>query len=364
MGLKHANRIHEALRRARADHPEFDRWFDRGPEDRDGKEPFFIKNLERVQGDERDAIILTVGYGKNVDGRVLYRFGPLNSEGGERRLNVAITRARNRMTVVSSFSSADMDPTKLRAEGAQMLGRYLAYAESAGSNLGDAAKDKPYLNPFERDVRDHLSAAGIPLVAQFGCSGYWIDYAAQHPTKPGRMVLAIECDGASYHSSATARDRDRLRQEHLERLGWSFHRIWSTDWFRNREAEVERAITAWKAAVDAADTTDSRRSTAASSSSPPVVVPQTPAGSVASAVVARAPAGKPRGPRPRIVAGLTIDQYSHQDLDALIRWIESDTLLRTEEELIAEAARELGYRRRGARIVDALTRAVRSARTQ
>ena len=89
-----------------------------------------------------------------------------------------------------------------------MLCRYLAYAESGGSNLGDQTKDKPDLNPFERDVEAQLAKAGIPLIAQWGCSGYWIDYVAQHPTQPGRMVLAIECDGVTYHSSATARDRD------------------------------------------------------------------------------------------------------------------------------------------------------------
>ena len=203
-----------------------------------GKEPFFIKNLERVQGDERDAIILTVGYGKSPDGRMIYRFGPINNEGGERRLNVAVTRARASMTVVSSFSVTDMDPTHLRSEGAQMLCRYLAYAESGGTDLGNVSKDKPDLNPFERDVQAKLSEAGVPLVAQYGCSGYWIDFAAQHPTTPGQMVLAIECDGATYHSSATARDRDRLRQEHLERLGWYFHRLWSQDWFFHREAEI------------------------------------------------------------------------------------------------------------------------------
>lgn len=361
MGIKHANRIQESLRRARADYPDLDRWFERGPEAAEGKEPFFTKNLERVQGDERDAIILTVGYGKNTEGRMLYRFGPLNTEGGERRLNVAITRARARMTVVSSFGSADMDPAKLRAEGAQMLCRYLAYSESAGANLGDVAKDKPVLNPFERDVRDQLTAAGIPLVAQFGCSGYWIDYAAQHPTKRGRMVLAIECDGASYHSSATARDRDRLRQEHLERLGWSFHRIWSTDWFRTREAEVDRAVAAWTAAVDQSDKYDARRTIPAMpAAAPPVAAP----GTVAHAATAVAPAGRPRGPRPTISPGAPITNYTASQLIDLMRWIESDTLLRTEEELVDEASRLLGYRRRGSRIVDALTQAARTARRQ
>ena len=249
MGIKHANRIDEALRRARAIDEDLDAFLDGTASEQARKETFFVKNLERVQGDERDAIILTIGYGKNADGRMLYRFGPVNNEGGERRLNVAITRARSRMTVVSSFSAADMDPARLRAEGAKMLGRYLAYAESGGADLGHVAKDKPDLNPFERDVEARLRAAGIPLIAQYGCSGYWIDYAAQHPTRPGQMVLAIECDGASYHSSATARDRDRLRQEHLERLGWTFHRIWSQDWFYRREAETERALAAYQAAL-------------------------------------------------------------------------------------------------------------------
>jgi very-short-patch-repair endonuclease len=361
MGLKHANRIEEMLRRARAEHRALDEWFEQGPRGSDGKERFFVNNLERVQGDERDAIILTVGYGKGPDGRMQYRFGPINAEGGERRLNVAITRARSRMTVVSSFAAADLDPAKLRAEGAQMLQRYLAYAESRGTNLGPHAKAKPELNPFERDVRDRLTAAGIPLVAQFGSAGYWIDYAAQHPQKPGRMVLAIECDGVSYHSSPTARDRDRLRQEHLERLGWTFHRIWSTDWFRNCEAEIERAVAAWHAAVQAADALDDRPVVPGPPPPVAIVAPaeRDPAGEM---VKPSAPNGRARGPRPAVPSGVPIDQHPPQDLVAVVRWIESDGLLRTEGELVAEAMQELGYQRRGARIVDALTRAARSAR--
>ncbi|MEW6475342.1 MAG: AAA domain-containing protein [Actinomycetota bacterium] len=351
MGIKHADRISETLRRARADRPDLDEWFDHGPHD--GKEPLFIKNLERVQGDERDAIILTVGYGKNAEGRMLYRFGPLNMEGGERRLNVAVTRARSRMTVVSSFASTDLDPNKLTAEGARLLGRYIAYAESGGESLGDAAKDKPLLNPFERDVRDRLTAAGIPLVAQYGCSGYWIDYAAQHPRRPGQMVLAIECDGASYHSSATARDRDRLRQEHLERLGWIFHRIWSSDWFNHREAEIERAVTAWKAAVTAADMKPAApKPTLAAQPEPARVVAAVPK-----------PVGRPRGARPWTPPkGTPITEHSHHRLVELVRWVESDTLLRTEDELLVAMMDELGFQKRGQRIVAALTQAIRSAR--
>ena len=100
-------------------------------------------------------------------------------------------------------------------------------------------------------MQAQLTNAGIPLVPQYGVSGYWIDFAAQHPTRPGQMILAIEADGAAYHTSSTARNRDRLRQEHLERLGWSFHRIWSQEWFHHREREVERAVAAYNAAFDA-----------------------------------------------------------------------------------------------------------------
>lgn len=348
MGIKHANRIEETLRRARQSDDVLDAFVTGRASEAALLEPLFVKNLERVQGDERDAIILTVGYTKSAEGRMQYRFGPLNNAGGERRLNVAITRARKRMTVVSSFTSADLDPTKLRAEGAKMLGRYLAYAESGGSNLGEAAKDKPDLNPFERDVEAQLTKAGVPLVPQWGCSGYWIDYVAQHPTEPGRMVMAIECDGATYHSSGTARDRDRLRQEHLERLGWRFHRIWSTEWFRHRDAEIARAVAAYKGAVAAADNAP----TTTASVNDPWAVPPPPAPTVATR----------RGNMP-VRPGLgSISAYSPGELVALIRWIESDTLLRTEDELLSEAVSLLGFRRHGKNIVDALEAAIAEAR--
>ncbi|KAA0232042.1 MAG: hypothetical protein EDM74_13910 [Armatimonadetes bacterium] len=253
MGINHANRIEVRLREVlgEQDDGDLDEFF---KESR--AEAFFVKNLERVQGDERDAIILSVGYGKGSDGRLLYRFGPLNQVGGERRLNVAVTRAKERMTLVSSFSHHDMDPERSSARGVQLLRAYLEYCASHGAELGLAAREIPELNAFEVDIRDNLERAGVPVIAQFGSSGYRIDFAAKHPTKPGRMVLAIECDGASYHSSESARDRDRLRQEHLERLGWTFHRIWSQDWFSDKAGEIVRAQAAYRDAVEAADRAD------------------------------------------------------------------------------------------------------------
>jgi very-short-patch-repair endonuclease len=333
MGIKHADRISESLRRALSETVELDEFF---AEDRD--EPFFVKNLERVQGDERDAIILSVGYGKGADGRMFYRFGPLNTVGGERRLNVAITRAKRRLTLVSSFSVSDLDPARLRSEGAQMLHRYLAYAESGGQDLGRLKRHKPELNPFERDVLHHLMAAGMPLIPQYGVSGYWIDFAAQHPTQPGRMVLAIEADGAMYHSARTVRDRDRLRQQHLERLGWRFHRIWSTEWFLHREQEIERAMDAYHYA-STADGMAPRRELNQLDRVP------TPA----------------RGPRPPVPRGLGINDYSDRQLDAMVGWISSDTLVRTHADLLQAAMQELGFERRGERIVERLTAAIKRA---
>jgi very-short-patch-repair endonuclease len=348
MGIKHAKRIAEVLRQAPEADPHFAAFFDETLE-----EAFFVKNLERVQGDERDAVILSVGYGKTADGRLLYRFGPLLQQGGERRLNVAITRAKQRMTLVSSFAHSDMDPGRSQAKGVHLLTSYLEYAASRGSSLGPAALTTPELNPFEISVRDALTAAGIPLVPQYGASGYRIDFAAQHPTKPDRMVLAIECDGASYHAAPTARDRDRLRQDQLENLGWSFHRIWSTDWFHHQLAEVGKAVEAYQQAVAIADEHD------AAPSAPRVmahrVVDEAGMSSPTTALAAGVPA---RGPRPPVPPGLPIDQYTQRDLAAITRWIESDTLLRTEDQVLAEVMLTLGFRRRGSRIVAAIQRAI------
>jgi very-short-patch-repair endonuclease len=337
MGIKHMDRINEALRRARQDDRVLDDYLDKVFYD---TEKFFVKNLERVQGDERDAILISVGYGKNPDGRMLYRIGPLNQQCGERRLNVAITRARSRIGVISSFSSVDMDPARLNSDGARMLRDYLRYVESGGTDLGENQRERDPLNPFEQDVLSQLTAAGLNLEAQLGCSGYFIDFAAKHPTEPGRYVLAIEADGVMYHSSATARDRDRIRQDHLERLGWTFHRIWSTDWFRHREREVERAVAAFDDAL--------RREGAS--------VPMTELAVESEDEMVTS--HERSGPKPVEVNRGPIATYSRTELVALVRWIASDGRLRTKEEMIEVATRELGYQRKGSSIIATLEDAV------
>ena len=349
MGIKHAERLSEAIRTAvaaAADRSSLEPFFAESNDER-----FFVKNLERVQGDERDAIILTIGYGKGPDGRMLYRFGPLNTEGGERRLNVAISRSRSRMIVVSSFTADDMDPNKTSAKGADLLRRFIRYASTGGEDLGFGGAAPVALNPFEIEVRDALTARGIPLHPQYGVSSYRLDFAAAHPTKPGRMVLAIECDGASYHSSPTARDRDRLRQAMLENLGWTFHRIWSTDWFRNPGECADVAHAAWLEAVRRSDELEDRPTSTGSA-------PMAPDAGEPHAEVPAATAPTRVGPKPVFGGGLPITEYSGVQLDALARWIRSDTLLRTREELIEEMVLELGYKRRGARIVAAVEAAV------
>lgn len=216
----------------------------------DGKEPFFIKNLETVQGDERDTIIFSIAYGIDAQGRLLHNFGPLNRVGGERRLNVAVTRAKCNVQLVSSMHYTDIDLKHTSAEGAKLLREYLDYAENGSVALERAISVSPFEqfdSDFELEVCDYLRSKGFAVDTQVGCSGFRIDLGLKLPDSSD-YVLAIECDGATYHSSKNARDRDRLRQEILERMGWKFYRIWSTDWFRNKSVEQLRLL---EAAADA-----------------------------------------------------------------------------------------------------------------
>lgn len=210
---------------------------------------FFVKNLERVQGDERDRIIFSIGYGRDKNGRLTMSFGPLNLDGGEKRLNVAVTRARSGVTVVSSIRASDMDLSETEKTGVLALHKYLDFAERgyAALDLGIVSAD--YDSPFEEDVAGEIRAMGYSVIPQVGVSGFRIDLGVTDPAQPGRFILGVECDGATYHSSYTARDRDRLRQEILEsKMKWKLHRIWSPDWVQQRATEIERLRIALKSA--------------------------------------------------------------------------------------------------------------------
>ncbi len=209
-------------------------------------EPFFVKNLENIQGDERDAIFISIGYGRNETGKIAKEFGPLNKDGGHRRLNVLITRAKMVMRVFCNFKGDDLELDAGAKHGVRALKNFLKYAETRQLEVAhETGKDVD--SPFEAQVISALRELDYKIEPQVGTAGYFIDMGVRDPDRPGRYLLAIECDGAAYHSSRSARDRDRLRQGVLEGLGWTFHRIWSTDWFRNREQEISRVVDAIKA---------------------------------------------------------------------------------------------------------------------
>jgi hypothetical protein len=242
MGIVHAERITEALRKARAAAPDGD---DLEPFfDDDADERFFVKNLERVQGDERDAIILSIGYAKSANGRLSHNFGPLNQSGGERRLNVAITRARRRMMLVSSFATTDVDLGRTNAKGVALLRDYMAYADSSGGAAARGASGVA-LDPFLEHVRGWMAALSLPVTPMVGQSNYRVDFALAHPTD-GARGLAVECDAQTYSEARTTRDRDRLRPEALHRLGWDVHRVWSAQWYRDPQSEAQRIRDAWR----------------------------------------------------------------------------------------------------------------------
>jgi len=248
-------RILDELEVLRRQNSAFESFFDENLE-----EPFFVKNLENVQGDERDVIQLSVGYGPDEAGKVAMRFGPLNQQGGERRLNVAVTRARRAMTVVSSMTAADIDLSRGRSEGAKVLRAFLDYAARGPIALNDPSDNVQRENesPFEQEVGDELIRRGLTIQRQVGCGGYRIDLAITDSQQSGKYLLGVECDGATYHSAATARDRDRLRQAVLEGLGWRLVRVWSSDWIRDREKQVKRILAALKEATNPKSTPASR----------------------------------------------------------------------------------------------------------
>lgn len=233
------------LERQARDHPEL---AELHSEDR--LQGFFIKNLENVQGDERDIIIFSVGYGPDEHGKFTLNMGPLNKSGGQRRLNVAITRAKQRVEIITSVLPENF-PAQAAAEGIRHLKGYLDFAGRGTRALAidheDSEGDAD--SPFEEEVLRSIRGWGFDAVSQVGVAGYRIDIGLRDTARPGTYALGIECDGAMYHSSKVARDRDRLRQQVLEGLGWQIHRIWGTSWYRNRSGQETRLREAIESAL-------------------------------------------------------------------------------------------------------------------
>ncbi|NND04283.1 MAG: DUF4011 domain-containing protein [Acidimicrobiia bacterium] len=337
LGKRHATDISRALRVARL---ESDVYFGGFFEDK-GVEPFFVKVMSDAQGDERDHIIVSVGYGRNPSGDVVYRWGALNTRGGHRRLNVAATRSKRRMTVVSAVGSEEIDAARTKSRGMDLLRQFIAYAENGGEAM--PGPDTGALTAFEESVLERLTRAQIPVEAHYGGGRHRIDFAALDPKFANQPVLAIETDGTGYNSSSTARDRDRLRLEVLGKRGWRHHRIWSVDWYRDPDGETARVKEAWADAVAASDDR-TLAAKAGSDGERPVV------------------AGRGRSPVPIRRTGIL--GYERDELVRLIKWIQSDGEYRNEEDLIVEAFQvlELTAKARNHRAERALRGAIAEAR--
>lgn len=231
---------------------EFEEFFDETKE-----EAFFVKNLENVQGDERDTIIFSIGYAKDQNGIMYMNFGPLSQNGGYRRLNVAITRAKYNVKLVGSIKPNDIDLERTTSEGVRMLREYIEFAIKGPDALQSEIiePEKIYTeSPFEEEVYKFLRGKGYNVVTQVGCSGYRVDMVVKHPTISGKYAIGIECDGATYHSARTARERDRLREEVLKSRGWKLYRIWSTDWIKDPNTASRKLLDAIEDAIN--NTTD------------------------------------------------------------------------------------------------------------
>ena len=339
--------IRNKLEFMRAKHPELEAFC---KESKD--EAFFVKNLENVQGDERDVIFISIGYGKGADGYMLQNFGPVSREVGERRLNVLFTRAKKQCRVFSSIRHSDIRVDTTRQVGPRVLKRYLKYAETGELDIPlptGAEMD----SPFEEAVAKALQSHGYQVEAQVGSSGFRIDLALYDPDDEGRFLLAVECDGARYHSSSWARERDRLRQAVLEQKGWTFHRIWSTDWFYNRDGEVKKLLEA----------IDKARLNTHADTKPDPFTPR-PTVERTEPVEVSVPAGTPYVEANFTIPGseyIELQEAAAKDLiQCVVRIVETEGPVHIEE-IARRLSRLWGYKRTGSRIQAAVKSAVNGA---
>lgn len=259
--------INDLLDAARKQYPQIEPFFQDTQ-----TEPVVVKNLETVQGDERDLIMLGIGYGPTEPGAPVMsmNFGPLNKDGGWRRLNVAITRSRREMLVFTSFDPSMIDLNRTNARAVRDLKHFIEFAQRGPKALAEAVQGSVggYDSPFEEAVAQGLRRLGWQVVPQIGVSRFRIDLGIVHPDRPGDYLAGVECDGATYHSAATARDRDKVRGAILTGLGWNLLRLWSTDWWVDKEGALQKLHVALNDLL-----TESRRDGAAERADEAVTAP-------------------------------------------------------------------------------------------
>ncbi|CAH9064911.1 hypothetical protein PSECIP111951_03248 [Pseudoalteromonas holothuriae] len=244
-GIVQRELIMMEVERLRRENPEFEDFFQHHA----GGDEFFIKNLENVQGDERDVIFISICYGRNAEGKINQNFGLINKAGGERRLNVLISRARLAMEVFANFTADELRVHDSSPYGIRALQVFLRYAEIGGFEQGNNT-DKVEVSPFEQQLYKAVSALGYSVEQRVGRQGFHLDLAIKNPEDKEQYILAIESDGASYQNATSVRDRDRLRNSILHGLGWRQHRVWSTDWYRNSQSEIRRLKEAIEKAIE------------------------------------------------------------------------------------------------------------------
>lgn len=238
------NAIEDAITKRREVMPEFERFFGD-----DLLEPLFVKNLETVQGNERDTIIFSIGYAPDENNNFRMNFGPLSLSGGERRLNVAITRARYNLKLVGSIKSTDIAVDRIHHQGPKLLQKYIEFAINNRINIENNLINSRSIDTFNKCIYKFLLANNYDVDANVGCSEYKIDFAIKAENTPNKYVIGIECDGFMYHSAINTRERDRLRTSVLKNMGWTMYRVWSTEWIRNPEMEQQRLLNAIQDAI-------------------------------------------------------------------------------------------------------------------
>jgi very-short-patch-repair endonuclease len=307
-------------------------------------ESFIVKNLESIQGDERDIVLISTVYGPNADGRVLQNFGPINNvASGWRRLNVLLTRAKFRLELYTSLTPADIIVDERTGRGAKALHDFIEFAGS-GRLVEGQITGRPPDSDFEVAVSRTLEQRGYKCVPQVGVGRYFIDIGVIDPRDHRRFLIGIECDGSAYHRTKSARDRDRLRQDVLERLGWRIHRIWSTDWFADPSRETLRLLETIEQSVlnstpSAGASAEGEMLTNSSPASPPVDVESRKRGAEDSGrVVTRSVPVEHRGSALRAEERSEGSLYSSDVVEALLMSLPDSGLASREEVLEAVAA--------------------------
>lgn len=297
------NLIDDLLMEAFAQHPELEEI------EQKCHEPVFVKNLENVQGDERDVILFSIGYGPDKDGRVSHNFGPLNQAGGWRRLNVAVSRAREEMTVYSALKPEQLDLSRTRAEGVAGLKAFLEFAQKGQPALVYKAGQSKTTQQesLNAQIAARLTKAGLRVQTDVGASSYKIDLAVVDPGDPNRFLLGVLCNGPSYRDAQTAGDRELLQRKVLEQLGWNLHTIWIPDWWENPEKEVQKVKEAVEQLVSGTPRKDEKAQ--------PLAAPAPRIASSAAAAPATRPASAPKDQdaQPYLTAELVQESLSSDE---------------------------------------------------